>query len=294
MEQITKSYEEFLNVNAFIYNRINNEVIENTLELRKKILSELETKKEFIPILNKDHFKYFNVYGLGAVGSWFFRLLSKPLVISNIFDINQKNMFSIYLKDFDSVEPHNVLAQDFFINDLGLKKNTLIRDVFNISEMVNSNQLYNTAEDSELDFTRLTWPHSNFKKVFAFNYLFVDSMNARTTIFNNLIREYDDHIAANVKLPFFNFLIDTRISAQTVHIYCIDLNNKADIEYYRQTLYQDSVANQDTCSLAPHLETGIFAANMAMKFTNHIILNSDEPFIEYSRFKDFNLNLFVL
>ena len=288
MSNTDLSHENFINVNNFIFNTLNS----SSNDLKKKILSELEAKKTFIPILNPAHFKMFNIYGLGAVGSWFFRLLSKPLILGQMFDYNKKKQFSIVIKDFDRVEPHNILAQDFFINNIGYKKTKMVNDVFDHEYFEETNQLIFTNDDEFLDTYRLLGSYLLFNKAFAFNYLFVDSMRARLEIFNNLYSHYEN--MEDMKIPFFNFLIDTRISGQTVHIYCIDLNNNADVEFYKNSLYEDVVANQDTCSLAPHLETGIFAANMAMKFTNHIILNSDEPFIDYSRFKEFNLNLMVL
>ncbi len=150
------------------------------------------------------------VIGAGAVGGWVTMALVK-MGFTNIGVI-----------DFDKVEEENLNSQIYRRMDIGKSK------VFALQQMVHD------ATGEHIQAIEDKWNGAKFHGIVI---AAVDSMVVRKQIWE-----------AHKEHPFTPLLIDPRMGAETMLLYCVKPNDEAAGASYEKTLYSDENAVQEPCT----------------------------------------------
>lgn len=166
--------------------------------------------------------------GAGGISSWLAILLART------------NIHSLCLYDNDRVETVNLAGQFFRVRDVGKHKVVAVTDI--LREM---SDFYSCSYWKEL-YT----PHSDISPIMMCGF---DNMEARKVFFNNWKRNLLNEDKSKC------LLIDGRLSAECLQVYCIQGDDEASIKYYQDhCLFSDKDADPTVCS---YKQTS-FMANM--------------------------------
>jgi len=167
--------------------------------------------------------------GAGGISSWLAMLLART------------NVRSLCLYDNDKVETVNLAGQFFRVRDVGKYKVIAITDL--LREM---SDFYGCNYYKEL-YTQ----HSEISPIMMCGF---DNMEARKVFFNNWKKNFLTDEDKSKCL-----LIDGRLSAECLQVYCIQGDDEASIKYYQDhCLFSDEEADHTVCS---YKQTS-FMANM--------------------------------
>lgn len=166
--------------------------------------------------------------GAGGISSWLAILLART------------NVSSLCLYDNDRVETVNLAGQFFRVRDVGKYKVVAVTDI--LREM---SGFYGCSYYKEL-YT----PHSEISPIMMCGF---DNMEARKVFFNNWKRNLLNEDKSKC------LLLDGRLSAECLQVYCIQGDDETSVKYYRDhCLFSDKDADPTVCS---YKQTS-FMANM--------------------------------
>ena len=180
--------------------------------------------------------------GAGGIGSWTALLLART------------NVGSIRIYDDDKVETANLAGQFFSISDVGkYKVEAVTNHLRNIANYYSSSYVKDR-------FTLDTPPY----KIMIGGF---DNMTARKVFF----RSWNAFRRASVAEDFSNYLlIDARLSAEVLQVYCLQGDDEASITYYKDNcLFSDDEADPTVCS---YKQTS-FMANMIAGTIANLFVN---------------------
>jgi molybdopterin/thiamine biosynthesis adenylyltransferase len=166
--------------------------------------------------------------GAGGISSWLAILLART------------NVSSLCLYDNDRVETVNLAGQFFRVRDVGKHKVVAVTDILReMSDFYGCNY-----------YKELYTPHSEISPIMMCGF---DNMEARKVFFNNWKRNLPNVDKSKC------LLLDGRLSAECLQVYCIQGDDEASVKYYQDyCLFSDKDADSTVCS---YKQTS-FMANM--------------------------------
>lgn len=169
------------------------------------------------------------VGGAGGISSWLSTLLSRT------------NVKSIFMYDYDKVETANLSGQFFGVDDVGLYKvEAVARRIRTMSDF------YSVSYTKE--------PYTRDSMAWDVMMCGFDNMSARKIFFD----KWRQHLRGHLN-PSQCLLVDGRLSAETLQVYCIQGDDTQAIhEYMEHCLFSDDEADHTVCS---YKQTS-FMANM--------------------------------
>lgn len=181
--------------------------------------------------------------GAGGIGSW------TALFLARIG-------FNLFLKDFDTIEEHNVGGQMFRNSDIGNLKVVAIQDIIN--SMTNyPNLVVSSSAVTEDTEVRRRFCISAF-----------DNMEARSILFE----KWKHHVLGLTdKEQEEAIFIDGRLELETFQIFCVTIHNWD--KYEEKYLFPDSEgAAAPACTLkqTSHF-AGMIGSLITSFFTNHLV-----------------------
>jgi molybdopterin/thiamine biosynthesis adenylyltransferase len=203
-------------------------------------MSELKTPPESPPELDfTRQFEIFDaakhrdtrvdIIGLGATGSHIAYQLAKV------------GMANLHAWDFDTIEPHNIPNQNFFLEHIGQTKTAATAEMIERATGVKV-----TCHEKRLE------KENNLGPIV---FLLVDSMDERKKVFDSSIRR-----KLKVKL-----VIETRMGAELGRIYTFDPSMPSHLRHWENTLCSDAEAEVSACGFVPSIiVTASMIANIAV------------------------------
>lgn len=152
-----------------------------------------------------------DVIGCGATGSRIAMALAKM------------GVENLHIWDFDKIEEHNIANQDYDINQIGMYKTQALAQ--------------RIKDSTDLDVTIHNEAHDGSQMLGGVVFVLTDNMETRRTIYENRLR---------YKLST-EFMIETRMGADSGRIYAINPCNFGHVQAYEKTLYTDETASSSLC-----------------------------------------------
>jgi len=171
-----------------------------------------------------------SIIGCGATGSH----VAVQLAQSG-FGNAAKGQGILRVFDFDVVEPHNLPNQAFHVEHVGKNKALATKELIKSKSGFDIDALPMRVEDQYI--AQCTYV-----------FLLVDSMEARKSIGENLIKTSGDT----------ELVIETRMGLTEGRIYAFDPRDSKQYDAWQKTLYDDSEAETSTCGTS--LSCGVTAS----------------------------------
>jgi hypothetical protein len=193
------------------------------------------------------------IVGLGATGSFVSLLLARA-------GINH-----LRLVDFDYYEIHNLGSQLADYQDIGENKARATANKLALFSSATTVSVYNDRIENKSGL--LTPNYSNIV-ISA-----LDSMSGRKYIFETMkSNNYRGQL-----------LLDSRIGAEYLEVYCIPMNNQDYVDRYAETLFSDEQGNTGACNYQQSSHSACMAACEMVKLvtnwvTNKLMEDDDIPF----------------
>lgn len=181
-----------------------------------------------------------NIIGAGAIGSFMALQLAKM------------GMTRIKVWDMDEVSVENMSCQFFRFSDIGKNKALALKD------------LVRDFTGTEIESCPRAW--TPVDKMTGIVVAAVDDMKVRVQIFE-----------ACGKMLGVDFVVDTRMGAETALLYVMRPHLKKDVEAYGKTLYSNEDAVQEKCTAKSTIYTANMISGMAVKAVKNLICKQEYP-----------------
>jgi molybdopterin/thiamine biosynthesis adenylyltransferase len=198
------------------------------------------------------------VIGAGGIGS------------PTIMGLARLGVPSISIYDDDVVEPRNVTAQNFRIQDIGKPKVSAIAD--QASEVTMAT--LRTKQDRVSPDSRL------FGEIIVSA---VDSMKSRKDIYE-----------AAKNSPTARYLIDGRLGGELIVCHTIDIRNPEHVEYYLSddVMFDDSQMESNVCTARAICDVGFAVAALITRNVRRILIGDEPERVQMLNMKTLRLDTF--
>ena len=183
--------------------------------------------------------------GAGGIGSWTALLLSRL------------SPYKINIYDYDTIEPENLAGQLYSSRQIGLLKSAAISQI-----------LYYFTNNNHTTYMGLRGRLGDDIALFDIKNTHIlitglDNMSSRNTAFNIFTKKLDSQGDKT------EFLIDGRLSADKLQIFCIHREDKQNLDLYnREYLFSDTEAEPTVCT---YKQTSHMASMIASLISNIVI-----------------------
>lgn len=197
------------------------------------------------------------VIGAGGIGSWLIYLLAKMGVLVTVYDD-------------DIVEMKNVGSQLHSIYNVGVNKAIAIKDM--VANMI--------GEDNIQAFDKRFEESDVVKTPVIISA--VDNMQVRSMLFEKALEHCE-------------LFIDGRMNAEIAELYSVPINKKTTIDYYKNSLFNDSEVDDGPCSYKATSHMGNILASYMVSVYNNYVVNKTCGFTMRPEIihKTFDLTTFV-
>lgn len=175
------------------------------------------------------------VIGVGAVGGWAALMLAKM------------GFCDLTCYDFDNVEIENINSQFYRFSDIGKSKCAALYEMIKDYSGI------------EIDYVAERWDSKFHNKTSRITVCGVDSMKSRREIF--------EACKENFRCEYF---IDTRMAAEYISQFIVDMRNKEQVLSYEKTLFTDDEAVQVRCTAKSTVYSASLSASLIAKAVKDI------------------------